>query len=75
MTTALVLDMVADGELREMRFKGEMLEGLKQGRGTCEYQEGITYEGEFHQGKRQGHGALIIDGHVIYRGYWRDNLI
>jgi hypothetical protein len=38
LTTAVVLEMVADGELREMRFRGEMLEGLKQGRGTCEYQ-------------------------------------
>lgn len=74
-TTSIILAMIAEGELREVRFKGEIIEGQKQGKGTCEYQDGIVYQGEFHEGKRQGFGIIIVDDHILYRGYWKNNLI
>lgn len=74
-TTSAILAMIAEGELREVRFKGEIIEGQKQGKGTCEYQDGIVYQGEFHEGKRQGFGIIIVDEHILYRGCWKNNLI
>ena len=40
-------------------YKGEMVNGKAQGKGSAVYPNGDTYEGEYVKGKRQGYYPLL----------------
>lgn len=75
MTTFEVISMVCDDQLNEVSFKGQILNGGKEGKGICEYEEGIQYEGEFHSNTRHGLGSLFVNDQMLYHGFWREGLM
>ena len=74
-STDYVLAMVCEGMLKEGKFRGELVDGLKEGKGVCEYQEGIVYEGEFRRGLREGMGLLAVEEEIMYRGFWKNGMM
>ena len=42
------------------QFKGEMVSGKPQGKGTTIYKNGDTYEGSYMKGKREGYGVYTF---------------
>jgi len=55
------------------RYKGDIVEGKKEGFGKYVYVNGATYEGEWKDGKRHGKGIFIpADGGDVYDGQWKN---
>ena len=54
-------------------YKGEVMRGKRQGRGTLTHADGSKYEGEWEDGEQNGFGTLTSNKeNVIYEGEWRD---
>ena len=52
-------------------YEGEIVDGLRHGRGKFFYRSGGVYEGEWHYGKMDGFGTLYYaNGSVAYEGEW-----
>ena len=47
-----------------MRFEGEYLNGLKNGKGKEYMLEKLIFEGEFLNGKKNGKGKEYFDGKI-----------
>ncbi|KAE9090353.1 hypothetical protein PF010_g18613 [Phytophthora fragariae] len=53
-------------------YKGELVDGIRQGKGELTFVNGDKYEGEFLQGYRHGHGVFTSHhGKRVYDGEWR----
>ncbi|KAG7393818.1 hypothetical protein PHYBOEH_006001 [Phytophthora boehmeriae] len=53
-------------------YKGELVDGIRQGKGELVFANGDKYEGEFRQGFRHGHGVFTSKhGARVYDGEWR----
>ncbi|KAG2789671.1 hypothetical protein PC129_g14748 [Phytophthora cactorum] len=53
-------------------YKGDLVEGIRQGKGELTFVNGDTYEGEFLQGFRHGHGVFTSHHRTrVYDGEWR----
>lgn len=57
------------------RYTGGMVNGLRDGRGRTEQENGLTaYDGEYVAGQRDGFGSLYYkNGALCYAGNWKDN--
>jgi hypothetical protein len=58
------------------RYEGELLNGIRHGKGSMEWSGRCRYEGDWKMGQRHGEGTLfsLIDrSEVIYRGEWKHN--
>lgn len=57
------------------RYFGELLDGLRHGRGRTEMPDGKTaYEGTYSRGRRDGLGAYYYKtGRLCYAGAWRND--
>ncbi|KAL4088044.1 hypothetical protein PRIC1_012474 [Phytophthora ramorum] len=52
-------------------YKGELVDGIRQGKGELTFVNGDKYEGEFLQGFRHGHGVFTSHhGTRVYDGEW-----
>ena len=56
-------------------YFGKVIEGLRQGRGRTQMQNGMTaYEGDYRDDKRDGFGTYYYkSGKICYAGEWKDN--
>lgn len=56
-------------------YFGKLIDGLRQGRGRTEMENGYTvYEGNYRHDKRDGFGAYYYkSGQICYIGDWKDN--
>ncbi len=50
----------------ESNFEGSLTDGMKQGRGKYESQNGIKYEGYFYKDKFDGEGHLTVANQMQY---------
>ena len=57
------------------RYKGELLNGLPQGKGTMLYPDGSTYNGELKGGIRQGTGIMTLENGTYYEGEYQNDKI
>lgn len=55
------------------RYEGDLVAGVRQGKGTLVFPSGARYEGDFVGGLRQGHGAMTYVTGDRYVGNWVDN--
>lgn len=64
-----------DGRLADGgRYRGDVVDGLLQGRGRIDYPNGSWYEGQFDHGMRQGAGELHASNGDIYKGSFEQGL-
>ena len=56
-----------------IKYEGEVRNGLYHGQGTLYLTDGAKYEGQFADGKFHGQGTLYIDGEIQYKGQWVNN--
>eukprot|EP01016_Furgasonia_blochmanni_P002144 TRINITY_DN10849_c0_g1_i2.p1 TRINITY_DN10849_c0_g1~~TRINITY_DN10849_c0_g1_i2.p1 ORF type:complete len:231 (+),score=56.12 TRINITY_DN10849_c0_g1_i2:28-693(+) len=55
-------------------YNGNLLNGLRHGRGKFYYKSGGMYEGDWVQGKMEGFGTLFYgNGMKAYEGDWRED--
>ena len=57
-----------------MKYEGDMVEGLRHGKGTGYYNDGSTYEGDWACDKREGTGRMKYTNGNIYEGNWKNDL-
>lgn len=53
-------------------YEGDMVHGMRDGRGVCLYNNGLLYEGEWKDDREHGHGTLRTSDRkmIIYQGEW-----
>ena len=54
-------------------YHGEIENGLRHGRGDCNYSNGDVYNGEFQNGLQEGRGVYKYASGDAYDGEWKDN--
>lgn len=53
------------------KFKGQLLDTLRHGHGTCAYRSGDCYQGTWLFNARHGTGTFSkADGSFLYQGEW-----
>lgn len=52
-------------------YKGDIVEGVRQGYGSITWPNGDIYEGEFKDGLRDGKGTLVSGNGHKYTGEWK----
>ena len=52
----------------EGEYKGKIVNGKRQGLGTCTWLDNSIYEGEWFNGLRQGNGKFTRPGDGTYKG-------
>lgn len=52
----------------EMKYRGELVNGVRQGKGTLRYENGDTYTGEFRDGVKHGKGVYHFHDGATYVG-------
>ncbi|KAJ0407485.1 hypothetical protein ATCC90586_008960 [Pythium insidiosum] len=53
-------------------YTGDLVDGLREGRGVLAFANGDKYDGEFRRGFREGHGVFTSErGTRVYDGDWR----
>mmetsp|Transcript_9988 Transcript_9988/g.17867 ORF Transcript_9988/g.17867 Transcript_9988/m.17867 type:complete len:414 (+) Transcript_9988:2-1243(+) len=57
---------------RYVIYEGEEVNGYREGRGICLYNNGLLYEGEWKRNKEHGYGKLMSSDRqkLIYEGEW-----
>jgi len=62
-----VMDSYENGE----RYEGQILKGLKHGRGIYTWQDGTVYIGYWNNDLEHGYGEKLYANGDVYRGYWK----
>ena len=66
---AFMIDRGRDGTT----FIGEVMNGVRNGKGRIISSSGSVFKGEFKDGKATGHGTMVQRDGVVYEGEWLDN--
>ncbi len=56
------------------RYRGDLVNGLLQGKGRIDYPNGSWYAGEFDKGQWQGQGEWHGSNGEVYRGQFNQGL-
>lgn len=56
-------------------FEGCMEHGMRQGKGTYTWPNGMTYEGEYRDGIKDGNGVLMLPSGERYNGQSRFSFV
>ena len=72
--TRQVVDDPGDGEKAGERYKGDYVDGKRDGHGTYYYPNGGNYTGQWSDDKKHGNGIEIWPGGNRYDGKWVNNL-
>jgi len=74
--------MVGDQKIKLLNYKkgilsygiydGQMLNGIRQGKGKYVWANGDVYDGQWHDGKMQGKGKKVYANGDVYDGQWHD---
>jgi hypothetical protein len=67
-TNQAILDY-SNGE----KYRGEIVDGLRNGFGTYFYQNGERYEGDWLKNVKQGRGTFFYKNGGVYEGFWNNN--
>ena len=54
-------------------FDGDLLKGIRHGKGVYKYDDGTTYTGNWVHGKKHGQGRLEMASGEVYDGEWKDD--
>lgn len=56
-------------------YSGEMVNGLREGKGKLVLENGDIYEGNWKNGKKSGHGIYLFANGIKYNGSWNEDLM
>ena len=59
-------------EKKDMKYVGEIENGVPNGQGILTSPDGDRYEGDFKDGKKHGQGTFTYSGRFRYLGEWKD---
>jgi hypothetical protein len=65
--------MIFDIGLKEIKYKGNFVDGLKKGKGVIYYKNGDKYEGEFDNDVKEGHGIYTFKTGTSWEGPFHDD--
>ena len=57
------------------RYVGQVVNGLREGKGTVYFNDGDRYEGDFKNDKAEGKGKLYYNNGGRYEGEFKNNLL
>lgn len=57
------------------KFEGNFVNGCKEGPGTIYLSNGNIFTGVFDRDLANGKGAVYVDGDLVLKGAWKDNLL
>ena len=60
---------------KDGRYVGQILNGLREGKGIKYWNDGARYEGDWKNDKREGKGIFYWKNGDIYEGDWRNDKI
>ena len=55
------------------RYVGDLINGIREGKGTMYYNNGNKYEGEWKNGLKEGKGILYFKCGEKYEGEWKND--
>ena len=55
------------------RYVGQIINGLREGKGICYWENEDRYEGDYKNDKREGKGIYYYNSGNRYEGDWRNN--
>ena len=55
------------------KYKGDILDSKRHGRGIMLYDDGRKYEGEWKNNQREGKGMMTFADGEVYEGEWKDD--
>ena len=58
---------------KNWRYVGQVVNGLREGKGIEYYNNGDRYEGDFRNDKREGKGIYYFNSGDRYEGDWKDD--
>ncbi|MCZ6840548.1 MAG: hypothetical protein O7G13_14900 [Alphaproteobacteria bacterium] len=67
-----VVQWILDGEKTD-RFKGSLVNGRRQGKGTMQWADGGSYDGAWRSDKRDGRGVMVWPDGSRYEGDWSND--
>ncbi len=53
-------------------YSGDVTNGIRDGKGSCDYPNGDVYVGEWKDGKPNGPGTWKTPGGLVYDGEWKE---
>ncbi len=56
-------------------YSGDVINGIRDGKGNCDYPNGDVYIGEWKDGKPNGRGTWKTPGGLVYEGEWKEGKI
>jgi len=59
-------------EKKDIKYVGEIENGVPNGQGILTSPDGDRYEGDFKDGKKHGQGTFTYSGRFRYLGEWKD---
>ena len=55
------------------RYVGQVVNGLREGKGVCYWENGDRYEGDYRNNKKEGKGIYYWNDGKKYEGDWRND--
>ena len=65
--------MIIPADANSLDSKPETIQDIRQGQGTCKYDDGSSYKGSWHMDKRNGSGVLTERDGSRYDGQWKND--
>ena len=59
---------------KKWRYIGQVVNGLREGKGICYWEDGDRYEGDFKNDNREGKGIYYHHSGSIYEGDFRNDI-
>jgi hypothetical protein len=56
-------------------YSGDVINGIRDGEGNCDYPNGDVYIGEWKDGKPNGRGTWKTPGGLVYEGEWKEGKV
>ena len=56
-------------------YDGDLVDGIREGKGVYRYDDGTYYEGDWISGKKHGVGKMDMASGEVYDGSWRDDVM
>ena len=60
-------------EKTQVKYEGDILNGVPNGQGTLTHPNGVKYVGEFKKGKKDGLGIITSPSGYKFSGVWKDD--
>jgi len=60
---------------KKWRYVGQVVNGLREGKGICYWEDGDRYEGDYKNDNKQGKGIYYGNNGDLYEGDWRNDKV